>query len=41
MEMGDITNTGILSKMMNNVIVQGADIDGELAAAQSAIEDLM
>ena len=40
-EMGDITNTGILSKMMNNVIVQGADVDAELAAAQSAIEGLM
>ena len=41
MEMGDITNTGILAKMMNNVIVQEADIDGELATAQSAIEDLL
>ena len=40
-EMGDITNTGILSKMMNNVIVQGADVDAELAAAQSAVEALI
>ncbi|MCR5161777.1 MAG: extracellular solute-binding protein [Lachnospiraceae bacterium] len=40
-EMGDITNTGILSKMMNNVIVQGADVDAELEAAQAAVEKLM
>lgn len=40
-EMGDITNTGILSKMMNNVIVQGADVAAELETAQAAVEDLM
>ncbi len=41
MEMGDITNTGIISKMMNNVIVQQADVDAELATAQSAVEGLL
>lgn len=40
-EMGDITNIGILSKMMNNVIVQGADIAAELETAQAAVEDLL
>lgn len=40
-EMGDITNTGILSKMMNNVIVQGADVAAELEAAQAAVEELI
>lgn len=40
-EMGDITNTGILSKMMNNVIVQGADVAAELETAQAAVEDLL
>lgn len=40
-EMGDITNKGILSKMMNNVIVQDADIDTELKTAQTAVEDML
>lgn len=41
MAMGDITNTGALSKMMNQVIVQKADVDGELTKAQSQIEGLV
>lgn len=40
-EMGDITNTGILSKMMNNVIVQDADVDAELETAQASVEKLV
>lgn len=40
-EMGDVTNTGTISKMINNVIVQEADIDTELKTAQSAVEDLL
>lgn len=40
-EMGDITNTGTLSKMINNVVIQGADIDTELETAQTAVEGMM
>lgn len=40
-EMGDVTNTGAISKMVNNAVVQQADIDSELEAAQSAVEGLM
>lgn len=40
-EMGDITNTGILSKMINNVVIQDADIDAELETAQASVEELM
>ncbi len=40
-EMGDITNTGILSKMINNVVVQNADIDSELETAQTEVENLI
>ena len=41
MVMGDITNSGILSKMLNNIIVQNADIASELAAGQSKVEELI
>lgn len=41
MVMGDITNSGVLSKMMNNIIVQNADIDKELAQAQAKVEALL
>ena len=40
-EMGDVTNTGTISKMINQVIVQNADIDAELKKAQSAVEELV
>lgn len=40
-EMGDVTNTGAISKMLNNVIVQNADADKELDTAQSAVEKLV
>jgi len=39
--MGDIESAGIISKALNNIIVQGADIDSELSSAQSAIEDIV
>ncbi len=39
--MGDITNTGMISKALNNVIVQNADIAAEASTAQAAIVDLM
>ncbi len=39
MAMGDITNKSIISKALNNVIVQKANVDTELATAQSAIEE--
>ncbi|MDF2905579.1 MAG: extracellular solute-binding protein family 1 [Herbinix sp.] len=38
--MGDITNTGVISKTLNNVIVQGADVAAEAEAAQAEIEAL-
>lgn len=41
MVMGDITNSGILSKAINNIVVQGNDSGSELAAAQAAVEALM
>lgn len=41
MVMGDITNSGIISKALNNIIVQGADIEAELGSAQTAVEGLM
>lgn len=40
-EMGDVTNTGAISKMVNNVVVQDADVDAEIKAAQTAVEGLM
>ena len=40
-EMGDVTNTGAISKMINNVVVQNADIDKELETAQEAVEKLI
>ena len=40
-EMGDVTNTGAISKMLNNVIVQNADIDAELKSSQEAVEKLI
>lgn len=40
-EMGNITNTGTLSKMINNVVIQNADIDAELETAQSEVEELI
>ncbi|MCI8293809.1 MAG: extracellular solute-binding protein [Hespellia sp.] len=40
-EMGDVTNTGAISKVINNVVVQDADVDAELETAQKAVEDLM
>ncbi len=40
MAMGDITNKGIISKMLNNVLIQNAGIDSELAKAQSSIEEV-
>ncbi len=40
-EMGDVTNTGVISKMINNVVVQNADAAAELTAAQAAVEKLM
>lgn len=40
-EMGDVTNTGSISKMVNNVVVQNADVDNELKTAQTAVEGLM
>lgn len=40
-EMGDVTNTGAISKMINNVVVQNADVDQELETAQSAVEGLI
>ena len=39
--MGDVTNTGAISKMINNVVVQNADIDKELETAQEAVEKLI
>ncbi len=39
--MGDIESAGIISKALNNIIVQDADIDAELSDAQSAIEDIV
>jgi multiple sugar transport system substrate-binding protein len=41
MEMGDVTNTGVISKMVNNVVVQEADVQAEIDTAQAAVEDLM
>lgn len=40
-EMGDVTNTGAISKMINNIVVQNADVDKELETAQSAVEGLI
>lgn len=40
-EMGDVTNTGAISKMINNVVVQNSDAEKELSAAQSAVEKLL
>lgn len=36
--MGDITNSNVISKALNNIIVNGADVDTEMASVQSAIE---
>lgn len=40
-EMGDVTNTGAISKMINNVVVQNADAQKELDTAQDAVEKLL
>lgn len=39
--MGDITNTGVISKALNNVVVQKGDVAAEAATAQKSIEDMM
>lgn len=39
--MGDITNTGVISKALNNVVVQKGDVAAESANAQKAIEDMV
>jgi multiple sugar transport system substrate-binding protein len=39
--MGDITNTGVISKALNNVIVQGSDVAAEAEAVQKEIEELV
>jgi len=39
--MGDITNKSIISKALNNIIVQHADIEKEATAAEKSIEDLV
>ena len=41
MAMGDVTNTGVIIKMVNNVVVQEADVQAEIDTAQAAVEDLM
>lgn len=41
MVMGDITNTGVISKALNNIVVQGADVSAELDDAQSKVEALI
>lgn len=41
MVMGDITNTGIISKALNNILVQGSDIAAELEKAQKDTEALV
>ena len=38
--MGDVTNTNVISKALNNIIVNNGDIDAEMAAVQAAIEEL-
>lgn len=38
--MGDVTNTNVISKALNNIIVNGADVDTEMATVQAAIEEL-
>lgn len=39
--MGDITNTGIISKAINNIIVHGSNVSTEAAKAQKSIEALI
>ncbi len=39
--MGDITNTGVISKAINNAVVQKSEVAAEAAKAQKAIEDMM
>lgn len=41
MAMGDITNTGIISKALNNILVQNADIEAELQTAQTETENIV
>ena len=41
MVMGDVTNKGILSKMINNVVVQGSDSQTELTNAQAEVEAML
>lgn len=41
MVMGDVTNKGILSKMINNVAVQGSDSQTELTNAQAEVEAML
>ena len=38
--MGDVTNANIISKALNEIIVNNADIDQEMAKVQTAIEEL-
>lgn len=38
--MGDVTNTNVISKALNEIIVNGADVDTEMISVQSAIEEL-
>ncbi|MCU0488137.1 MAG: extracellular solute-binding protein [Anaerolineales bacterium] len=38
--MGDVTNTNVISKALNNIIVNGADVDAEMTAVQTQIEEL-
>ncbi len=41
MVMGDITNSGVISKALNNILVQKADVKSELATAQKSAEALV
>lgn len=38
--MGDVTNTNVISKALNNIIVNNADITTEMANVQAQIEEL-
>ncbi len=41
MVMGDITNSGVISKALNNILVQKSDVKSELATAQKSAEALV
>lgn len=41
MVMGDITNSGVISKALNNILVQNADVKSELSTAQKSAEALV